>query len=172
MVSCVSLTECLLSLDTQRYQTREMTPVSCLAECLLSLDTQSRDDPSAPLCNLHRETNRVSAGHRVVQLQNNQSVFYLHTSTLGDMTLGRCPWSIFCSRGTPPRVYHLRLLVFTKPHQIEKLSPKRFGIKVFYLSHRQAVFSNTRVCVWRATLAHAIHGYLTYKKTHPPRTLP
>ena len=30
-----------------------------------------------------------------------------HTSILGDiLTLGRCPLSIFCSCGTPPRVFH------------------------------------------------------------------
>ena len=31
---------------------------------------------------------------------------YIHTHTWWYMTLGRCPLSIFCSRGTPPWVYH------------------------------------------------------------------
>ena len=66
-----------------------------------------------PLYSNGNEHNFTSGSHlqavrcRAKSEQKRFVFHYLRTLVyLMIMTLGRCPLSIFCSRGTPPRVYH------------------------------------------------------------------
>ena len=65
------------------------------------------------------------------------------------MTLGRCPVSMFCSRGTPPSAWH-KTAGFTIPF---------FDVRVHNLS--KSLTLQKRLI---------LPGYLAHKKQPPPRT--
>jgi len=101
---CLTLTRVCPTLARVSLTLTQVCPTLTISSMRASEKSQSeKEAPSALLCARFARTNRTFLHTCRANREQLKRCFFPYWYTWRYMTLGRCPLSIFCSRGTPPR---------------------------------------------------------------------